>query len=69
MMPPNFSHVFRARQMLDHWPLDPKKNYRARGYQPLQDGLTNIFDRFEDVDEPLQTTYEPKSAAKNRVKK
>lgn len=54
--------------MLEYWPLDPKKNYRRRGYQPLQDGLTNIFDRFEEVDEQAQVV-EPKAAAKLRLKK
>ena len=50
--------------MLEYWPPDSKKNYRSKGYEGLNDGLTGIFDRFEDADEPYSTIFEAKKVSK-----
>ena len=55
--------------MIQFWPPDKKRNYKGRGYQELMDPITNIFERFEDVDEKPSSTYVSKAEAKFRAKK
>ena len=45
-----------------------KKNYRVKGYQTLIDEYSEIFNKFESVDQ-VAPVVELKSAAKLRVKK
>ena len=59
---------FRARAPLEFIPPEKKKNYQIRGYTCLVDPITNIFDRFEDVDQAPKI-QETKAQAKARIKK
>lgn len=63
-MPLNFSYLFRAREMLEHIPHDPVKDYRQRGYDPLD--ISKFLDRFEEQDEIPSNPYENKAEAKIR---